>query len=112
MTSNDSYAKKLDVVVNGGTFTSTNGYAVYEGIPNGTTTETAVAAESYVTLDIQGGTFTGNSEKGAMSLTAMTNKSVVKVGTFNSDPTSYLAIGSTATESNGIWTVVASAASN
>ena len=32
ITSNPGYAKKTDVVINGGVFTSTNGHAVYEGI--------------------------------------------------------------------------------
>ena len=109
MTSNDSYTSKtLNVTVKDGTFTSANSYAVYEGIPNGTTTGTAVAEASYVILDIQGGTFTGNATKAAVSLTAMTDKNVIKGGTFNSDPTSMLATGYTATkdESTSTWTVV------
>ena len=109
LTSNDEYTKKLDVIVKGGTFTSQNGYAVYEGIPykSGSTTD-KVAAASYVTLDIQSGTFTGNATKAAVSLTAMTDKSVIKGGTFSSDPTSYIpTTGYTVAkdDATGTWTV-------
>ncbi len=114
MTSNDSYAKSLNVTINDGAFTSANSYAVYEGIPNGTSSGTAVAASSYVTLDIQGGTFTGNADKGTVSLTVMKdgNKNVIKGGTFNSDPSSMVATGYTATknETAGTWTVAATSA--
>ena len=108
MTSNDSYTKTLSVTVKGGTFESENGYAVYEGIPykSGSTTD-KVATASYVTLDIQGGTFTGNSEKAAINLTEMTNKNVIKGGTFSSDPTTYLVSGYAATKDEGTnsWAV-------
>ncbi len=114
MTSNDSYAKSLNVTINDGAFTSANSYAVYEGIPNGTSSGTVVAASSYVTLDIQGGTFTGNADKGTVSLTVMKdgNKNVIKGGTFNSDPSSMVATGYTATknETAGTWTVAATSA--
>ena len=50
-------------------------------------------------VTVNGGSFEGNlliTAKGAL---------VVKGGTFDTDPSAYLASGYVATESNGIWTV-------
>lgn len=94
MTSNDGYAKKLDVVVNSGRFESVNGYAVYEGIPNKKNSSTPVAAESYVNLVINGGEFIGNTDKGSIKLNSIKNPGVVHGGTFNVAPdASYYAEG-------------------
>ena len=105
MTSNKSYANKLDVTVKGGTFKSTNSCAVYEGIPSNLSGTT-----SYVTLSIENGTFTGNTEKVAVLLNTMTTKNVIKGGTFSSDPTAYLVSDYTATKDDtaGTWTVTES----
>ena len=91
MTSNDSYAHKIDVTVKNGTFESLNGYSVYEGIPNKEGTSNPAASESYVTLNITGGKFVGNSERGAIKISKMTNKKVVTGGIFSDNPSSYLA---------------------
>lgn len=88
MTSNDGYAKKLDVVVNSGRFESVNGYAVYEGIPNKKNSSTPVAAESYVTLVINGGEFIGNTDKGSIKLNSIKNPKVIYGGSFNVTPDS------------------------
>lgn len=109
MTSNDGYAKKLDVVVNSGRFESVNGYAVYEGIPNKKNSSIPVAAESYVTLVINGGEFIGNTDKGSIKLNSIKNLKVVCGGVFNSEPSdAYLKDGYTAEQDDeypSIWTV-------
>lgn len=105
MTSNDGYAKKLDVTVNGGRFESLNGYAVYEGIPNKKGTTTPVAAESYVKLAINGGEFIGNESKAAIKLTSIKERKVIKAGIFNSSPDEYAAEGTAIAEENNLWIV-------
>ena len=81
LTSNDGYAKKLDVTVTGGTFISDNGYAVYEGIAkNG---DKPAAEKSYATLDIKDGTFIGNTEKGTVNISTAENKEIISGGTFS-----------------------------
>ncbi len=68
-------------------FYSQNGYAIHEGVAG-------EGLESSAKLVINDGTFTGNSEKGALNLTAMKNKKViVGKGVFSSNPTEYLADG-------------------
>ena len=107
ITSNDGYAHSISVEVNGGTFTSEKGYAVYEGIglvkctvdncnhddcveksgnyfvkdTNGDAKEAAV--QSYLTnLVISGGSFTSAQDK-VISLTKSSNKKFVSAGIFN-----------------------------
>ncbi len=91
ITSNDGYAKKTVVNVTGGEFISENGYAVYEGIAK--TGEPPAAAASYATLNISGGTFTGDEEKGAVNISTAENKRVITSGTFSSDVIKYVADG-------------------
>ena len=107
MTSNDVYAKKLDVTVNGGKFESVNGYAVYEGIPNGKGTTEPVAEERYVKLAINGGEFIGNESKAAIKLNSIKEKKVIKAGTFNSSPDGYINddVSITDDKSNKRWVV-------
>ena len=50
---------------------------------------------------INGGNYIGTSFS-----TAAGREYVIKGGTFDADPTAYLASGYVATESNGTWTVV------
>lgn len=88
LTSNDDYAPKLVVNVSGGTFISDNGYAVYEGIAE--KEGTPAAEQSYAVISITGGTFTGNSERGAVSIRKAGNKSVISGGTFSSRVDEYL----------------------
>lgn len=83
ITSNDGYAKKTVVNVTGGTFTSDNGYAVYEGIAKKADGSSA-AKESYAKLTISDGEFTGNAEKGSVLLAAMkATDYAITGGTFN-----------------------------
>ena len=91
ITSNDDYAPKTVVNVTGGTFISENGYAVYEGIAqaNGA----PAAAASYATLNISGGTFNGNADKGAASITEAESKKIITSGTFSSDVSEYVGPG-------------------
>lgn len=108
MTSNDGYAHKIDVTVNGGTFNSINGYAVYEGIPKKAgETSAQVASQSYVTLKITNGNFVGNSGKGAIKLSNIINKKTISGGSFSSNLSSdYLVDGYTTQENNNRWIVV------
>ena len=83
ITSNDGYPQKTVVNVTGGTFTSTNGYAVYEGIAKESDGGNAADA-SYAVLNIRGGSFTGASDKGAVNISTAENKNVISGGTFSS----------------------------
>ncbi len=78
-----------NITINSGTYTATdaNGYAV------------ASFYGSVVTIN--GGTFTGNLTTDGLG------KIVIKGGTFNVDPSAYVADGYIATMSNGVWTVTA-----
>ena len=92
ITSNDGYAKKIQVTISGGTFESVNGNALYEGIAkNG---DVSAAAKSFATVSVTDGTFNGNEQKEAIAITTADNKAVVSGGTFSNrvDPT-YLADG-------------------
>ena len=99
ITSNDGYAKKIEVTVTGGEFISENGYAVYEGIAKKGTAP--AAKESYATLSISGGTFRGNDVAGAVNISTAQNKQVISGGTFLtangnvSNISSYLPAGNT-----------------
>ena len=94
LTSNDGYAHKLDVTVNGGTFESVHGNAVYEGIPlSEKEPHTPVASESYVTLKINDGNFKSAADKAVADLTKIENKQVISGGLFSSDPSDYVAAG-------------------
>ena len=107
LTSNDGYAKKLDVTVTGGTFISDNGYAVYEGIGLDKNDKLA-AAESYAGLDIKGGVFTGNVDKSAVNISTAKNKKVITGGTFSTSPTNYVVGGNNVYKlPNGAYVVAA-----
>ena len=94
LTSNDGYAHKLDVTVNGGTFESVHGNAVYEGIPlSEKEPHTPVASKSYVTLKINDGNFKSAADKAVADLTEIENKQVISGGLFSSDPSAYVADG-------------------
>ncbi len=92
ITSNDGYAKKIQVTISGGTFESVNGNALYEGIAkNG---DVSAAAKSFATVSVTDGTFNGNEQKEAIAITTADNKAVVSGGTFsNSVNPTYLADG-------------------
>ena len=98
ITSNDGYAKKTVVNVTGGTFSSDNGYGVYEGIAqkNGA----PAAAASYATITIEDGAFAGASDKVAVMLDALEDKKVISGGYFTSDPSDYVAAGLAAVPSD------------
>lgn len=88
ITSNKAYAPKTEINVTGGTFVSQNGYAFYEGIAQKDGVPAADA--SYATLAVSGGTFTGNSEKGAVSINEAEKKDIITGGTFSSDVSTYV----------------------
>ena len=92
ITSNDDYAGNVKVTVTGGTFTSENGHAVYEGIATESSGSPA-ASSSDVVIDIQDGTFSGNTEKGDVAITEAENTKVISGGSFSSNVSEYAADG-------------------
>lgn len=91
ITSNDGYAKKIQVTISGGTFESVNGNALYEGIAkNG---DVSVAAKSFATVSVTDGTFNGNEQKEAIAITTADNKAVISGGTFSNSVSSYVVSG-------------------
>lgn len=103
LTSNDGYAKKLDVVVNSGTFVSENGHAIYEGIAkkNGT----PVAAASYATIEVIDGTFDSAADKDSVNITTAADKHVLKGGSYNTDVTAFCEDGYVARAIDGRFVV-------
>ena len=83
ITSNKAYAGKTDVTVNGGTFVSENGHAVYEGIAYSSTSGAAAEA-SYASIQINNGVFEAAEGKDAVSIKEAENKKVISGGTFTS----------------------------
>jgi len=77
-----------DITINGGSFTCGKRLFMFHRSYDGKVT-------------ITGGTFTAN---GTLT-NAQVGQLVIKGGSFNVDPTKYLATGYTATENNGVWTV-------
>ena len=92
ITTNDGYAKNIDVTVNGGTFTSANGHAVYEGIATKKDGKPA-AAKSGAALKIANGSFTGASGKDAVAITRAENKEVISGGTYSTDVSAFCVDG-------------------
>ena len=91
ITSNDGYAKKIQVTISGGTFESVNGNALYEGIAkNG---DVSAAAKSFATVSVTDGTFNGNEQKEAIAITTADNKAVVSGGTFSNSVKGYVVSG-------------------
>lgn len=91
ITSNDGYAKKIQVTISGGTFESVNGNALYEGIAkNGAV---SAAAKSFATVSVTDGTFNGNEQKEAIAITTADNKAVISGGTFSNSVSSYVVSG-------------------
>lgn len=81
ITTNPDYAQKTNVTITGGTFTSANGYAFYEGIA--VKDGQPIAEASTAVIAIQGGTFVGNAEKGPIMIATAKDKQVVSGGTFS-----------------------------
>ena len=91
ITSNDGYAKKIQVTISGGTFESVNGNALYEGIAkNG---DVSAAAKSFATVSVTDGTFNGDEQKEAIAITTADNKAVISGGTFSNSVSSYVVSG-------------------
>ena len=108
ITTNDKYAGNVEMNVTGGTFTSDNGYAVYEGIAVNVDGTPAASASS-ATLDIKGGEFKGNISKGDMAIITASNKNVISGGSFSSDVSPYCADGFTVSRnSDGTYDVTES----
>ena len=82
ITTNPDYAQKTNVTITGGTFTSVNGYAFYEGIAM--KDGQPVAEASSAVIAITNGSFTGNVLLGAdIAITTAEDKQVVSGGTFS-----------------------------
>lgn len=92
ITSNEDYAGNVKVTVTGGTFTSKNGHAVYEGIATESSGSPA-APSSNVIIDIQDGIFRGNAERGDVAITEAENTKVISGGSFSSNVSDYVAEG-------------------
>lgn len=92
ITSNSSYPQKIIVSITGGTFTSDNGYAVYEGIAkndDGTDADDA----SNAAISIKGGFYEGNADKGDVMISKAAVKKVITGGSFSDDVSEYVADG-------------------
>ena len=91
ITTNDGYAPKTVVNITGGTFTSENGYAFYEGIAKNADGTPAAEASTAV-IAISGGTFKGSTTNGAIkdssaiAITTAENKKVITGGAFSAKP--------------------------
>ena len=87
ITTNDGYAPKTVVNITGGTFTSENGYAFYEGIATKEDGSPAAKASTAV-IAISGGTFKGSTtneaikDSSAIAITTAENKRVISGGYF------------------------------
>ena len=87
ITTNDGYAPKTVVNITGGTFTSENGYAFYEGIATKADGSPAAKA-STAAIAISGGTFNGSTtneaikDSSAIAITTAENKRVISGGYF------------------------------
>ena len=85
ITTNPDYAQKTNVTITGGTFTSANGYAFYEGIA--VKDGQPIAEASSAVIAIKGGDFTGSKTNEAVTadiaVTTAENKQVVSGGTFS-----------------------------
>ena len=91
ITTNDEYAPKTVVNITGGTFTSENGYAFYEGIAK-KADGTPAAEASTAAIAISGGTFKGSTTNGAIkdssaiAITTAEKKKVITGGAFSTKP--------------------------
>ena len=86
ITTNDGYAKApIEIAITGGTFTSTNGYAFYEGIAK--KGDTPAAEASRAVIEIAGGTFKGSADNETVTfdvaITTAADKRVISGGVFS-----------------------------
>ena len=107
ITSNEDYANSIKVKITRGTFTSLNSYALYEGIAYNSDEGDWAAESSFAAITIEGGSFTGNPEHGAVSVTKAEKKNVISGGSFSSDVSSYCSDGFTVLlNTDGVYAVV------
>lgn len=102
--SNSGYAGNIKIHIDSGTFRSKNSYAIYEYIGGGTSTQVN-------SMDISGGTFSGNSEKGVFGLSDSfknNNGKFISGGKYSSNPSSYLKSGYTVSKDGDFYVVTAS----
>jgi len=102
--SNNGYAGNIKIDIDSGTFKSKNSYTIYEYIGRGTTTQVN-------SMDISGGTFSGNSERGVFGLSdsfKTNNGKFISGGKYSSNPSSYLKSGYTANKDGDFYIVTAS----
>lgn len=86
ITTNDGYAKApIEIAITGGTFTSTNGYAFYEGIAK--KGDVPAAEASRAVIEISNGTFKGSATNEAVAfdvaVTTAADKRVISGGVFS-----------------------------
>lgn len=96
------HGTKLPISVNisGGVF---EGYsALYESNPQGNDADSIAK----VKLNVTGGSFNSTASDSKCAIHSEDCTGFIVGGTYNSDPTSYVAAGYKASESEGVWTVV------
>ena len=96
ITTDSRYAGHISVTITGGTFTSTNGDAVYEGIArkvgeDGKVSGDYAASESDATVSISGGSFTATNSAADAVKVSTKNENSIASGTFDTDPSEYVA---------------------
>ena len=105
ITSNRGYAQETVVTVNGGSFISDNGYAVYEGIAYNSSNGTNAADHSYASIQISNGAFQSADGKAAVAIEKAENKKVISGGTYTSgseksDISQYIVAGAALTQND------------
>ena len=98
ITTNNGYAKDVEMTVSGGTFTSQNGYAFYE---SDTREQSGSALKPEGEFAISDGTFTG--ARGAVY--SKHAGAFITGGTFSNDPSGYVAQGYAAVQDGSVYKV-------
>ena len=96
ITTDSRYAGHISVTITGGTFTSAHGDAVYEGIAqkvgqDGQISGDYAASESDAKVSISGGSFTAANSKADAVKVSEKNENSIASGTFDTDPSDYVA---------------------
>ena len=102
ITGNSGYARNVSLEISGGSFVSTNGHALFEGV---NTADMGSGLETKGKLTISGGSFETKNATLASILITNTDKASVIGGTFNTNPSTYVASGYAAVPYNGQYLV-------
>ncbi len=100
--SNTDYAGKMEINIKGGNIVSDNGVSIYEYLASNATTT------SVKSIEVTGGNFTAGATKANVLVSEQFGNTIGKFitgGTFNADPSNFVAEGHTATLNNGSYTV-------